>query len=345
MICDLNLVRDYVEGKTIEDIEELEDNPIFMMNVIRYTKDKKMVEFCSDKVKNDYKFIKFLVNFFKDDLDFICKIADEFIDKNQDETSFIELNIIMQRLTSKTEYCKKYAIATNIIFETKLFESQLTLSLNKLDLISEGFIVIFDDYNYNKLILNFFAERYIYYILDKFSIERLLHKNFKSFEELKQYGINKYIIELIGQYDEFLADYLSQNLECLNGLNKKLEQISKNWNFYERNLYEEMFSKIMIEYSDFNSPFSYMEILCYFGKKYNFLDKLKDYLDLSDEDIELNIELFTLDKNNLNQLISFNKAKQIILNSLGLIDDDQIGGEQSDKCKIIKLNFKQSKPD
>ena len=222
MICDLKLIRDYVEGNDIENIEELEDNPIFMMNVIRYTKDKKMIQFCSDKVKNDYEFIKFVVNFFKNDLDFVCKIADEFLDKNQDETSFIELNIIMQRLTSKTEYCKKYAITTNIIFETKLFKSQLTLSLNKLDLLSEGFIVIFDDYNYNKLILDFFAEQYIYYILEKISVEKKLHKNFKSFEELKQYGINKYIIELIGQYDEFLADYLSQNLECLNVLNKKL---------------------------------------------------------------------------------------------------------------------------
>ena len=41
--------------------------------------------------------------------------------------------------------------------DSKLFKSQLTLSLNKLDLLSEGFIVIFDDYNYNKLILDFFS--------------------------------------------------------------------------------------------------------------------------------------------------------------------------------------------
>ena len=91
MIYDLKLVKDYVEGNDIENIEELEDNLTFMKNVIRYTQDKKMIHFCSDRLKNDYEFIKFIVNYFKSDLEFICKIADEFLAKNKDKSSSVPL--------------------------------------------------------------------------------------------------------------------------------------------------------------------------------------------------------------------------------------------------------------
>lgn len=62
------LVFDYVMGNDIVgyNIEDLEDNPIFMRQVIEYTKDFKMYFHCSEKVKNDYEFIKFMLLTFQD---------------------------------------------------------------------------------------------------------------------------------------------------------------------------------------------------------------------------------------------------------------------------------------
>ena len=49
------LVFDYVVGNDLDDyeIDELENTPEFMIEVIKYTQDKKMYNFCSDNVKSN----------------------------------------------------------------------------------------------------------------------------------------------------------------------------------------------------------------------------------------------------------------------------------------------------
>lgn len=348
MIYDLKLLKDYIEGNDIENIEELEDNLTFMKNVIRYTQDKKMIHFCSDRLKNDYEFIKFIVNYFKNDLEFICKIADEFLAKNKDKSNFIELNIIMSKLTFKSEYCRKYAMFSRMIFEGKLINAQMKSRLYEYNIPNEGFTFIFDEFCDSKIILNFFAEQFIYQITDKINIESLVHRNFKSFDDLKQYGINNYMIKLISKYDEFLSEYLCSNLECLNNLHKKIEELEEKWELYEQSIYEEMFDKVFQECSLPDSPFSYMEILCYFSKKYNFLDVLKSCFDMSDEIIKFNLDLFAVDENNLLELSYFNRIKKIVLNALKYSQTDDYCEDdikQPNKEKIIKFIPKKSKLD
>ena len=57
------IVNDYIYGNDIEeyDIGQLENDPVFMMQVIDKTNDKKMYKFCSDEVKNNYEFVKFII--------------------------------------------------------------------------------------------------------------------------------------------------------------------------------------------------------------------------------------------------------------------------------------------
>lgn len=53
-IVDLKLVKDYIDGEDINyDVEELENNPIFMLNVLRLSRDPNMYSLCSDNVKNN----------------------------------------------------------------------------------------------------------------------------------------------------------------------------------------------------------------------------------------------------------------------------------------------------
>ena len=58
------LVYNYIMGNDIYpyDIEKLEDDYNFMTSVIVYSKDKNFYNLCSTNLKNNYKFLKFLIN-------------------------------------------------------------------------------------------------------------------------------------------------------------------------------------------------------------------------------------------------------------------------------------------
>ena len=51
-----SIVEDYIEGNDIEDfdIDELENDRSFMLDVIKKTKDKNFYNLCSDDLKHDY---------------------------------------------------------------------------------------------------------------------------------------------------------------------------------------------------------------------------------------------------------------------------------------------------
>lgn len=67
-MVDLNLVSDYINGEDLNcDVEVLENNPDFMLEVLRLSMDTKMYELCSDTVKNNFNFVVGIINLFSDD--------------------------------------------------------------------------------------------------------------------------------------------------------------------------------------------------------------------------------------------------------------------------------------
>ena len=66
MFYSKKVIMDYVCGNDIVgyEIEQLENDHRFMIDVIKYTGDKRIYKLCSDKVKNNPDFVKFLVDFF-----------------------------------------------------------------------------------------------------------------------------------------------------------------------------------------------------------------------------------------------------------------------------------------
>lgn len=62
-LIDVSLVRKYINGEDLKDIsmDELENDPNFMLSVINVSKDIKMYNFCSDEVKCNYDFVKKLI--------------------------------------------------------------------------------------------------------------------------------------------------------------------------------------------------------------------------------------------------------------------------------------------
>ena len=74
------LIWDYIHGEEIDHIDELEEDYQFMMAVIELSHDKKMYDMCSDQIKSNYEFVRFLIEMFQGDKRFIVRVANFYLD-------------------------------------------------------------------------------------------------------------------------------------------------------------------------------------------------------------------------------------------------------------------------
>ncbi len=180
------LIINYINGNDIEeyDINGLENDKSFMKQVIDFSNDEKMYKLCSDELKKDYEFVKYIILKFKNNIDFIMAVANYFLDNTNNELERIELVLIMKDLTQNT----KYQFISEAIYERKRLQIELgKLKLKDENVSSEigmGFLYIFDLYNSSELVLNFYAENIIEDIFNEYDIdlEVMLHNNFKTAE-------------------------------------------------------------------------------------------------------------------------------------------------------------------
>ena len=76
------IVTAYVNGDFIEgfSIDELENDLEFMLKVFDLTKDKKMYNLCSESIKTNKEFVRYIVMSFSDDIEFITKVVKNYFD-------------------------------------------------------------------------------------------------------------------------------------------------------------------------------------------------------------------------------------------------------------------------
>lgn len=238
----VDLIKKYINGEDIPDydIEELEDDYKFMISVIRYTKDKNIYELCSDNVKSTYEFVLFMIEEFKCDIDFLRKIVDYYLDNEREEVKRIEILIIMCDTFNNSNYTKEYSsllasIYTTIKFNIESIKNQPTMEFEAIkEVIQEGFYFILEDYNSSNIVMNYFAKKFIIDIINEHNInlEKQIHNEFKTYEELERYGKIKYLIKLLNKYDTNLVDYIICHIILLNDIKIELERIKNNWNLY-----------------------------------------------------------------------------------------------------------------
>lgn len=94
------LIQDYILGNDIidYDIDDLENDPEFMMEVFFETKDKNMYDLCHENLKTDINFVKFIIDNFKEDKVFLLDAIETYI--NATNTSNEEREIINYALKS-----------------------------------------------------------------------------------------------------------------------------------------------------------------------------------------------------------------------------------------------------
>lgn len=351
------IINKYILGEEIKDfsLDDLENDKEFMKEVINATNDNKIYELCSKELKKDYEFIKWLIMKFQNNITFICKVADYFLKESNEEILRIELSIILLELTKNNkDINKKYKMLTDTFYKKKRVEIEIIkeeLKKDKfIDTIGLGFLVMFDTYNGNELILNYYAKKTIDAIFEEneIDIEVMLHTKFKNKNEITQNGINNFALSLIECYDPMLSSYLSCHIELMNNLKQKIINIKNNWNNYELNEEIEKYHLILDKVHEYmskiedNTILSEKSILYYIGNELGIAKKIAKYEGIN-EDVyniiidELDNEFFEdiLNSSN-NDMFLYKTLKKIILS---ILNDNDSNRNDNKKCKILKLNI------
>lgn len=357
----IETVYNYINGEDIADftLEELESNTNFMIDVINASNDKNFYNFTEDNVKTDYRFVKFIINKFKEDENLITVAADTHIENQDNEQNYIELLIIMCNLIKdkNSKNYKKYKFLLEVNHKSK----RLQIELGKLKMNTEvavnlgmGFLIIYDSFNSSQIILDYYAKAIIEDIFEEYDIvlEDYLHQRFNTFEKIEKIGIKKYLLDFIAVYDEMLSSYLSSHIYLLEGISKQLDKIKNNWNKYietkERKKYNEIINKVH-EYMEYEAVDYYslgeITLLYLVATNLGIEKTLLKYDSISEEHYQGIMEeaRFLLDASKLsfNDRLNYNNIKKIILDILKETQSSsQTPKEKTEnykKCKIIKL--------
>lgn len=343
------LITDYIKGNDIigYNIDELENDYEFMSQVINQTNDKKMYNFCSEELKKDYRLVKYMVKKFRGDLEYICLVADNFIESTQNETQKIELLLIMDKYMSRKEKHNKYNVQLSVIYFEKRLELEMYKATTKDEKINNelgmGFLLMFDTFNHNELVTNFFAEKTVNAIFSEFDInlEEYLHKNYDNFENIEKQGINVFLLNFISMYDKMLSSYISTRINLLSPLISQMNKIKLNWNNYNKIRDYKICSMIVDEVSRYMEPYQYkinyfeIQLLYYVAFKLGISDKIKEYEKMSDEDCESLIN--SVDEDNLlvEDKYHIKNIEEIILNCI-----NGTFTKQNSKANIPKREIK-----
>ena len=369
-----DLISKYINGEEIIDynIEELEDDKDFMMQVISISNDYNFYNLCSDKVKLDYDFIKYLILKFKNNINFICDVANEYIEKTEDDFARTELALIMRDLTKNNEEVNmEYKVLTETIYSGKRLEIELCKAKENDEQFSSeigmGFWFIFDLYNGSDIILNFYAGKIIKDVFLEYdlNLEDILHNCFRTKEQVNAMGINNFMVKFIEQYDPMLASYLSANIGYLSDFKEDIQKIQNNWDKYNRNKEAEKYCEAIeksYEYmEEADSVMGVVSTIYYVANELGINEKIKKYdigmtqefyedimSELNEPLVEGMEEDFTTAtiNSNLEERKHYINVKRILTGIIFGNGSYQLIGDKTDKKKvtgkgkILKLDLK-----
>lgn len=333
---DKKTVLDYINGEDIPefDIDSLEDDAAFMIDVIAVSKDKEMYNLCSDRVKNNFDFVRFCIERFYKDEDFITQVADTYLDNCEDEINRLEILILICKYLKNENHPSyvKYHLLLTVATQNEEVE------IEKIKIVSEddprilaeigetGFIATFDKYNCSPIITSYFAEKVIERLLcpEDATFEYFIHCRFASADKLAQTNIRSYLISYFSAYDAMLASYISQHIDLLTPYISEIPRIINRWDTYARtielNKMNALFESIQ-NYMDTEPKCSYTEdmMLYFVAQELGIEDYILKYDPSMSKDGELyqllkrQISSMSLQTMSLTDLKHYYNIKRIII--------------------------------
>ena len=351
----MKLVYDYINGEEIENIDILENNYKFMIDVISITRDKNMYRLCSESLKNNHEFVMFIINFFKDNKDFINEVALEYMNKidsgdiRYKELCFVMSDIFNDQYDDRAIY---YNLLRSAIYNSERVSINIVINeendlLNKKQLGLGFILVLLSDLGKSKIITKYFAIKYleeIFYEKDNMSFEDFIHSKFHDLNLLKKIGIKNFIIDYVKNYDVNLSDYLFVNIDLIKDVEKNINYVVSNWNKYmertlnrKKNIFEQEVNNLI---SCYNAKFDYSDVCTYLDSlnlelpiKFSYFEGLEEICSIDINKIDL------IDYKCLQKIIKL--AKDLFLSNI--IDKNYISNEidnYDDKYKGRILKFR-----
>ena len=303
-----DLVRAYVYGDDLEnfDIDELENDAKFMIEVLKFTKDKKMYEFCSDLVKRNKELVSYIIDNFSDDIDFCKKVVQRYMYHLEDIAINENKNILPDKAAIAIKMVKNIKNDLDNEEYTRILKSiysslRVKIELEKRsadynaqeDNLGYGFEYFKGIFGSQEEALKHFAIMITADILNehKEQFEGLLHAYYPTYESVND--PQGEALRIIEGYDINLANYLCDNPGVLNkGTSAILASIKQKWNLNELNIerkqYDELLSRIHgLVLNTNDAIFNEESLLAHFGIKYNIIEKISLYDGLSVQFLEL----------------------------------------------------------
>lgn len=358
----LDTVKKYINGEDLDNynVDQLEDDKKFMMAVINFSNDFNFYNLCSDEVKSDYEFVKYLVIKFKNNINFICKVADEFLEKTSDALFAAELAIIMQRLI-KNKKENDYDLFVDSIYNRKLLEIEIYKAKNQDDFNVSQFHLFIDEFGSSSIIMEHYAKRFIKDIFKSngINLENMLHSSFKNKEQIIKVGINSFLINIIERYDTSLSSYVCTNVSVLFPLKDEIQKILNNWDKYNREKEKEKYKLA------FDKAYEYMEntdgilgdigkyeTIYYAAKELGIYEKLakyddtflEEYREIIIEDLEDGLVASTIDIN-IKEYVHYLNVKKILSsiifgNGKYELIKNKFNDDKTNEHKVISYDFK-----
>lgn len=340
---DISLIEKYINKQDlgIYTKEELENNKDFMKAVIRYTNDEKFYGCCSNDLKKDYDFVKYVILKFRSYYDFIMSVADKYLEKGNLDVNALELNILMTKLLPNN-LANKYELVCQTAYYAKRVEIEIAKAQdpNLESQIGEGFLFIFDDYSPSEIVLKYFAMNMIEEIIEDNDInwEIMVHNQFKTPDKIDEVGVNNYIINFIGYYDSMLSTYISTHLDLIKGIKNKIKGIELIWDRYNKINDDKRYNNMLDMVHEYmrisESNMEEMDLLYFVARELGVKDKVIKY-------VNPYIMIDNLDEKVITAMIKFDinrslKERIVYLNVRKIMQNQLFSINPSDLYSIIE---------
>ncbi len=289
------LINDYINGNDIDlyTLEELENDMNFMKAVIAKTKDKKMISFCSDDLKYNPEFVMFVVKRFSNDKKFIYDYSLECLRKmlkdkryNRNNLLVVQFCLLMIKLINDPNDDLIFQLPLGFIYKYYMNQLIIAKAMNpgQENAFGYGFYFIYDAFNSDEEVTNYFAMRVLKDIMNEHGDEltKYLHKEYKRFEDIK--NISFICMNYLQGYDDMLISYLSGHIKPFNDvMGSFFRRLKNRWSSYDEYVdfdkYMNMFDKVhefLLGFYD-HLDFDESDVLLYMGKRLGIIDKVIKY--------------------------------------------------------------------
>ena len=282
---DISLIKNYINGDSLGkySIDELENNCEFMKEVIDYTNDCNIYNLCSDNLKKDYTFVKYLVNKFNNNYEFIDKISSYYLNNGKNKMNKKELCILLENILPKGLSEKYYRINTIKFYVDRLrIEMYNKKNPSTKDLVGMGFINFNKEYSNNKITFDYYVKSLIEEIMKDYNrfrvdlYDELMKSNFTS-----EMDVASFIVDYISKNDIFLGMYINNNLHLIDDIIKDTNKLKNQW-YKEKNIInkERLWEMDALIYKYLNNTIHLLtdsSIIFYAAKELGVLDTIKEF--------------------------------------------------------------------